>query len=455
MELSPLTAISPLDGRYAEKTRELRPLFSELGLMKFRLLVEIRWLQALAKNPQITEIGPFNAHISHQLDNIVENFSEADAHRIKNIENTTKHDVKAIEYFIREKIAGNSELAAISEFIHFACTSEDINNLAYALMLQAARQQVLLPLMDEIIKSLKHFAHKYADQPMLSRTHGQAATPTTLGKEMANFVARLVKQRNQFTDLLLSGKMNGAVGNFNAHWVAYPDLDWTGLAQQFITDLGLNWNAYTTQIEPHDFIAEYCHHLIRFNTVLIDLARDVWGYISIGYFSQRKVESEIGSSTMPHKVNPIDFENAEGNLSLANALLSFLAERLPVSRWQRDLVDSTLLRNIGVGVAHTTIAGHALLKGLEKLTVNADKLLADLDNVWEILAEPIQVVMRRYGVANAYEQLKSLTRGKNITQQVIQDFIRQLEIPQNAKEELLALSPRNYLGNAAEMARNI
>ncbi len=455
MKLSTLTAISPLDGRYAEKTQDLRPIFSEYGLMKFRVLVEIRWLQALAKNPEIKEIGPFTPHIYHQLDDIAANFSEADAQRIKNIENTTKHDVKAVEYFIREKIAGNAELSSVSEFIHFACTSEDINNLAYALMLQSARQQILLPLMDNLIKSLTGLAHQYADQAMLSRTHGQTATPTTLGKEMANFAARLSNQRNQLIDVAIFGKFNGAVGNFNAHLIAYPDVDWTAIAQQFIADLGLQWNAYTTQIEPHDYIANYCHTVIRFNTVLIDLARDIWSYISIGYFVQRKVDSEIGSSTMPHKVNPIDFENAEGNLSIANAVLSFLAERLPISRWQRDLVDSTLLRNLGVGFAHSAIAYQALLKGLEKLTINSEKLLADLDNAWEVLAEPIQTVMRRYGIVNAYEQLKSLSRGKAVTQKLLQEFIQQLNITEQAKQELLALTPRNYLGNAAELAKNI
>lgn len=455
MELTTLLAISPLDGRYAEKTHDLRPIFSEFGLMKFRVFVEVRWLQALAKNPDISEIGPFSQHIYHQLDNIAQNFSMADAQRIKNIENTTKHDVKAVEYFIKEKIAGNPELAATSEFVHFACTSDDINNLSYALMLQSARQQIALPLMDELINSLKKLAHQFADQPMLSRTHGQTASPTTLGKEIANAVARLIKQRNQFVDVALFGKINGAVGNFNAHLVAYPEIDWLGFTQQFIKDLGLTWNTYTTQIEPHDFIAEYCHALIRFNTILIDLARDIWGYISIGYFVQQRVDAEIGSSTMPHKINPIDFENAEGNLSLANALLSFLAERLPVSRWQRDLVDSTLLRNCGVAIAHSTIAYQSLTKGLAKLTINAEKLLADLDNAWEVLAEPIQVVMKKYGITNAYEQLKSLTRGKVIDQKTIQQFIKQLNIPQNAKEELLALTPRNYLGNAAELAKNI
>lgn len=455
MELSTLSAISPLDGRYAEKTNDLRPIFSEFGLMKFRVLVEVRWLLALAKNPAVTEIGPFSQHIYHQLENIAQNFSMADAQRIKNIENTTKHDVKAVEYFIKEKIAGNAELAVISEFVHFACTSDDINNLSYALILQSARQQIILPLMDELIHALKKLAHQFADQPMLSRTHGQTATPTTLGKEIANVVSRLIKQRNQFVDVAVLGKINGAVGNFNAHLIAYPEIDWLGFSQQFITDLGLAWNSYTTQIEPHDFIAEYCHSLIRFNTVLIDLARDIWGYISIGYFVQQRVDTEIGSSTMPHKINPIDFENAEGNLSLANAVMSFLAERLPISRWQRDLVDSTLLRNLGVAIAHSTIAYQSLTKGLGKLTVNAEKLFADLDNAWEVLAEPIQVVMKKYGLSNAYEQLKSLTRGNVIDQQMLQQFIKQLNIPQNAKEELLALTPRNYLGNAAELAKNI
>ena len=455
MELSTLTAISPLDGRYAEKSQDLRPIFSEFGLMKFRVLIEIRWLQTLAKNLEIKEIGPFSPHIYHQLNSIAENFSEADARRIKNIENTTKHDVKAVEYFIREKIAGNAELSVANEFIHFACTSEDINNLAYALMLQSARQQVLLPLMDEVINSLKQLAHQHAEQAMLSRTHGQTATPTTLGKEIANFVARLIQQRNRLVDVAILGKINGAVGNYNAHLIAYPEVDWLGITQQFIAALDLKWNAYTTQIEPHDYIAEYCHTMVRFNTALIDLARDIWGYISIGYFTQHKNEAEIGSSTMPHKVNPIDFENAEGNLSFANTILSFLAERLPISRWQRDLVDSTLLRNLGVGVAHASIAYQALLKGLEKLHVNSEKLHADLDNAWEVLAEPIQTVMRRYGIANAYEQLKSLTRGKKVDQKLLQEFIQQLNIPKNAQQELLALTPRNYLGNAAELAKNV
>lgn len=455
MELTTLTAISPIDGRYADKTADLQAIFSEYGLMRNRVLIEIRWLQTLAKHPDIEEISPFGVHANHLLDGIIENFSVADAARIKNIESTTNHDIKAVEYFLREKIAGNPELAAASEFIHFACTSDDINNLAYALMLQVARQQILLPNMDSIIDTLKELAHRNADQPLLARTHGQAATPTTVGKEFANVVARLRKQRNTLVDVLINGKMNGAVGNFNAHLVAYPNVDWVGIAQQFVTSLGLTWNPYTTQIEPHDYMAELFHATMRFNTILIDLARDMWAYISLGYFSQRKVDSEIGSSTMPHKVNPIDFENADGNLGLANALFDYLAARLPISRWQRDLVDSTLQRNIGTAFAHCLIAYRALDKGLQKIAVNPDKILADLNNAWEVLAEPIQMVMRRYAVPQAYEVLKQLTRGKSITKELLHQFILTLNIPDEAKNALLTLTPENYLGNAVDQATHI
>lgn len=455
MNLSSLTAISPIDGRYAEKTSDLRSLFSEYGLMRYRVLIEIRWLQTLAVHPDINELAPFSVHTNHMLDNIFENFNEMDAARIKNIEATTNHDVKAVEYFIREKIAGVPELSNAGQFIHFACTSDDINNLAYGLMLHTARQQILLPYLDDIISNLKQLAHQYADQAMLAHTHGQAATPTTLGKEIANFVARLNKQKDQLINLNCYGKMNGAVGNYNAHLVAYPNVDWPAFTQEFVTSLGLAWNEYTTQIEPHDYIAEYCHILIRINTILIDLSRDIWGYISIGYFVQQKIENEIGSSTMPHKVNPIDFENAEGNLGLANAILSFLAERLPISRWQRDLVDSTLLRNLGVTVAHSIIAYQAINKGLQKISPDSAKMLADLNNAWEVLAEPVQTVMRRFGILDAYEQLKALTRGREINQKILHKFIQQLKIPEDAKKQLLALMPENYIGNASEQAKQI
>ncbi|MDQ5909566.1 MAG: adenylosuccinate lyase [Pseudomonadota bacterium] len=454
MELTTLTAISPIDGRYADKTAELRPLFSEYGLIRHRVQVEVRWLQALARHPGIPEVPPFSEYAHAVLDGLVAQFSIADAQRIKNIERTTNHDVKAVEYWLKERIAGHAELEAVSEFIHFACTSEDINNLAYALMLREARTQMLLPQWDEMVDALVQLAHQYADQPMLARTHGQPASPTTLGKEMANVADRLKRQRTQLMNVALLGKMNGAVGNYNAHLAAYPDVDWEAFARRFITeDLGLAWNAYTIQIEPHDYMAEFFHTVMRFNTVLLDFCRDVWSYIAIGYFRQRTVAGEVGSSTMPHKVNPIDFENAEGNLGIANALLDHLAAKLPVSRWQRDLTDSTVLRTLGVGLAHSLVAYQSALKGIGKLEVNAAALDADLDANWEVLAEPIQTVMRRYGIEQPYEKLKALTRGQRVDQATLRDFIAGLAIPEEAKQRLLELTPASYTGNAADQAR--
>ncbi|NOY67375.1 MAG: adenylosuccinate lyase [Gammaproteobacteria bacterium] len=455
MELSSLNAISPVDGRYGSKTADLRPIFSEFGLIRHRVLVEVRWLQALANHPQIPEVPVLGEHANNILNGITDNFSEEDAQRIKNIERTTNHDVKAVEYFLKEKIEGNNELEAISEFIHFACTSEDINNLSHALMLRAARAQTILPLLDEVIDALTHHAHEFADKPMLSRTHGQPASPSTMGKEFANVVFRLKRQRDQIIAVPLMGKINGAVGNYNAHLSAYPEINWQGFAEQFVTDLGLDWNPYTIQIEPHDYIAELFDAIARFNNILMDFCRDVWGYISVGYFKQKTVAGEVGSSTMPHKVNPIDFENAEGNLGIANALFDHLAAKLPISRWQRDLTDSTVLRNLGVGVAHSMIAYQSCLKGISKLEINEQSLLADLDRNWEVLAEPIQTVMRRYGIEKPYEKLKELTRGKRLDKQGMQNFIESLDIPDSAKEELKNLSPDTYLGNAIDQAEKI
>ena len=455
MELSTLTAISPVDGRYGSKGADLRPIFSEFGLIRHRVLVEVRWLQALAAHDGIAEIPPLGGHANSILDGIIDNFSEDDAHRVKNIERTTNHDVKAVEYFLKEKIAGNQELEAISEFFHFACTSEDINNLSYALMLREGRGQVLLPQMDELIGAIKHLAHDHADKPMLSRTHGQPASPTTLGKEMANVAYRLQRQREQVAAIPLLGKMNGAVGNYNAHLSAYPDVDWVSIAHDFVQRLGLDWNPYTTQIEPHDYMAELFDASARFNTILIDFCRDVWGYISLGYFKQKTVAGEVGSSTMPHKVNPIDFENAEGNLGMANAIFGHLAAKLPVSRWQRDLTDSTVLRNLGVGFAHTSIALQSTLRGISKLEVDAGRLAEDLDGNWEVLAEPIQTVMRRYGIEKPYEKLKELTRGHRITQDDLRIFVDGLNIPEEAKAALRELTPGGYTGNAREQAENI
>jgi len=449
-----LTAISPIDGRYADKVSALRPIFSEYGLIRYRVLVEVRWLQALAAHPQISEVPPFNAAATQALNAIAADFSEADAQRVKTIERTTNHDVKAVEYFLKEKIAGNTELEKVSEFFHFACTSEDINNLSYALMLKEGRA-LMLEQIDACCAAIKKLAVENAAQPMLSRTHGQSASPTTAGKEFANVAARIERQRAQLAAVQLLGKINGAVGNYNAHSVAYPEVDWEAFAQNFVESLGLTFNPYTIQIEPHDYIAEFFHALSRFNTILLDFDRDVWGYISLGYFKQKTVAGEVGSSTMPHKVNPIDFENSEGNLGLANALFGFLAEKLPVSRWQRDLTDSTVLRNIGVGIAHTVIAIQSTLKGIGKLEINSDAIEADLNANWEVLAEPIQTVMRRYGIEKPYEKLKELTRGQRITPDDMRAFIEKLDIPANAKADLLALTPRGYTGYAEALAKKI
>ncbi|MEY3881892.1 MAG: hypothetical protein RIQ94_2688 [Pseudomonadota bacterium] len=449
-----LTAISPIDGRYADKVEKLRPVFSEYGLIRFRVLVEVRWLQALAEHPLISEVSPFSDSATQLLNNIIIDFSAADAQRVKEIEKTTNHDVKAVEYLLKEKITGCTELEHISEFIHFACTSEDINNLSYALMLKEGREIIDAQITD-CIDALKKLALQNADQPMLSRTHGQSATPTTVGKEFANVAARMLRQQKQLQAVALLGKINGAVGNYNAHCVAYPDVDWAEFAKNFIESLGLQLNPYTIQIEPHDYIAEFFHTLSRFNTILLDFDRDIWAYISLGYFKQKTIAGEIGSSTMPHKVNPIDFENSEGNLGLANALFSFLAEKLPVSRWQRDLTDSTVLRNIGVGIAHTSIAIQASLKGISKLEINVDTIEADLNANWEVLAEPIQTVMRRYGIEKPYEKLKELTRGQRITPEQLKVFIEKLEIPADAKTALLNLTPRNYTGYAEKLTKEI
>jgi len=455
MELSSLTAVSPVDGRYGSKTAELRPIFSEFGLIRQRVRVEVRWLQALAGEPGIPEVPPLSEHATHVLNGLIGGFSLEDAQRVKDIERTTNHDVKAVEYLLKEKIAGHAELAAVSEFIHFACTSEDINNLAHALMLREGRGQVLLPQMDALLGAVRHLAHAHADRPMLARTHGQPASPTTLGKEMANFAHRLQHQREAVAGVRLLGKINGAVGNYNAHLCAYPDLDWPGFARRFVESLGLEWSPYTTQIEPHDYMAELFQTLMRFNNVLIDLCRDLWGYISLGYFRQRTVAGEVGSSTMPHKVNPIDFENAEGNLGIANALLDHLAHKLPISRWQRDLTDSTVLRNLGVGLAHTGIALQSALRGLAKLEADAVRLAADLDANWEVLAEPIQTVMRRYGIDRPYERLKELTRGQRVGPEALRRFVDTLEIPEEAKARLRALTPAGYTGNAVGQAQRI
>ncbi len=453
MELSALTAISPIDGRYQNKTDSLRPIFSEYGLFRFRVQVEIEWLKALSNHPGINEVEPFSADAVSLLDDIKDNFSVEDAGAIKEIEKTTNHDVKAVEYFIRDKINSDSLLSNASQFVHFACTSEDINNLSHALMLKEARDSVVLPRLQELISVLQSFSGDYASTPMLSRTHGQTASPTTLGKEIAVYVHRLSRQQTQLKDIELLGKLNGAVGNFNAHMSAYPDLDWMSLSKDFIEGLGLDWNPHTTQIESHDYMAEYFHVLSRINTILIDLCRDIWSYISLGYFKLQLEEGEIGSSTMPHKVNPIDYENAEGNLGFANGIFEHLAQKLPISRWQRDLTDSTVLRNMGVGIAHTIIAFDSCAKGLSKLDVNPDALNHDLEQSWEVLAEPIQIVMRRYGIKNAYEQLKELTRGQDINQESLHSFIEQLDIPNDVKSNLQELTPQNYIGNAEAQAK--
>ena len=455
MNLSSLTAVSPVDGRYGNKTTALRGVFSEYGLIRLRVEVEVRWLQALAAEPAITELPAFDEAANAFLDAIIRDFSEDDAQAVKNIERTTNHDVKAVEYFLKEKTAGHPTLDSAREFFHFACTSEDINNLSYALMLREARRDVVLPMCDEIITAIAGLAQSSAHEPMLSRTHGQTASPTTVGKELANVAYRLQRQRQQISDVALLGKINGAVGNYNAHLSAYPDLDWHRFAERFVTSLGLTFNPYTIQIEPHDYIAELFDAQARFNTVLLDFSRDVWGYISLGYFKQKTVAGEVGSSTMPHKVNPIDFENAEGNIGIANALFNHLASKLPVSRWQRDLTDSTVLRNLGVGVGHSVIAGQSLLKGIGKLELNPEQLQADLDNAWEVLAEPIQTVMRRYGIENPYEKLKALTRGNTIDAETIRAFVATLDIPEPARAHLLALTPASYTGIAAELAQQL
>jgi len=455
MKLEALTAVSPIDGRYANKTNDLRPYFSEYGLIRHRVLVEIEWLKALADHSEITEVKTLSTSTTDYLNKIAENFSVDDAAQIKNIERTTNHDVKAVEYFLRESTSEHEELAHIGEFIHFACTSEDINNLSHAMILNSARTEIVLPMMDEIIQAIRTIAHEQAAQAMLSRTHGQTASPTTLGKEMANVVYRLQRQRSQLEKVEILGKINGAVGNYNAHFSAYSQLDWPAFAEQFVKQLGLDWNPYTTQIEPHDYIAEYFAVISRFNTVLLDFCRDIWSYISIGYFKQKTVAGEIGSSTMPHKVNPIDFENAEGNIGIANAIMGHLGEKLPISRWQRDLSDSTVLRNLGVGIAHSSIAYQSTLKGISKLECNPQRLAADLNNAWEILAEPVQTVMRRYGIENPYEKLKELTRGHAVDEQTLRQFIAELDIPDTAKKELSALTPANYIGNATEQAKKI
>ena len=455
MELTSLNAISPIDGRYGSKTNVLRRSVSEYGLLRMRVIVEVRWLQALAKHPQIIEVPALSNDASALLDQLADNFSEADAQAIKDIEKTTNHDVKAVEYFIKNQMANNEELAAISEFVHFACTSEDINNLSHALMLREALDVGITPELKNVIKAIQDLAIEHAEQPMLSRTHGQTASPSTVGKEMANVAARLSRQLKQIENVEFLGKINGAVGNYNAHLSAYPDVDWQAHAEAFVTSLGLSWNPYTTQIEPHDYIAELYDAISRFNNILLDFDRDVWGYISMGFFKQKTIAGEIGSSTMPHKVNPIDFENSEGNLGIANAIMGHLSAKLPISRWQRDLTDSTVLRNLGVGLAHSLIAYQATLKGISKLEINATRLNADLDNAWEVLAEPIQTVMRRYGIESPYEKLKELTRGRTIDQATINAFVDTLEMPEQAKAELKLLTPATYIGNAVAQAKAI
>ena len=455
MELSNLTAISSVDGRYGRQTVALRPIFSEFGLIRYRVIVEIRWLQTLAAHESIKEIPTLSKNAQHFLNELISNFNETQAQRVKTIEKTTNHDVKAVEYFLKESIANVPELMEISEFFHFACTSEDINNLSYALMLKEAREQVLISQMNSVISAIKELAHRYAEIPMLARTHGQPASPTTLGKEMANVVYRLQRQLAQIAEVEILGKINGAVGNYDAHLSAYPDLDWSAFSKGFVESLGLTWNPYTTQIEPHDYIAELFDAIARFNTILLDFSRDIWSYISIGYFKQRTIAGEVGSSTMPHKVNPIDFENAEGNLGVANALFHHLASKLPISRWQRDLSDSTVLRVLGVGAAHSVIAYGSCLKGISKLEVNENALMDDLKDAWEVLAEPIQTVMRRYSIAEPYEKLKALTRGQNINKETLKAFISSLEIPEPEKQRLLEMTPASYIGNAVSQANNI
>ncbi|MDK4688052.1 adenylosuccinate lyase [Kingella negevensis] len=455
--INPIFALSPLDGRYAKSAEDLRPIFSEYGLMKARVRVELEWLKALAAEPKIAEVPAFSGSTIAEIDSVIQSFNLDNAAEVKAIEATTNHDVKAIEYWLKKRFENNAEVHVVNEFIHFACTSEDINNLSHALMLKQAHEDVLLPKLAEVTAKLQQLAHDLAEVPMMSRTHGQPATPTTLGKEIANVLYRLNRQIKQLAEQEFLGKINGAVGNYNAHLVAYPDVDWENHSKKFVEQsLGLTFNPYTIQIEPHDYMAEFFQTISRINTILIDFNRDVWGYISLGYFKQKVKAGEVGSSTMPHKVNPIDFENSEGNLGMANAVLGFLSEKLPVSRWQRDLTDSTVLRNMGMGVGYTVLGLVAHLRGLNKLEANPEKMAADLDATWELLAEPIQTVMRRYAVPNAYEQLKDLTRGKGgITSGSLKIFISNLNIPDEAKAELLALTPALYIGKAAELAKHI
>ena len=455
MKVSTLKALSPADGRYADKVSGLRDIFSEYGLIRFRVLVEVRWLQCLANAADVPELPPLSNVVKDLLNHIVDDFSLDDAERVKAIEATTNHDVKAVEYFIREKLGDGAEMQPLHDFLHFGCTSEDINNLSYALMLRSARSDAIVPAMKELIATLRKMAREHAGVPMLSRTHGQTASPTTVGKELANVVARLERAQQQFRDVVIRGKFNGAVGNYNAHLIAYPDADWPDIAGKFIDSLGLDANPYTTQIEPHDWTAEYAHSLIRFNTILIDLCRDIWGYISLGYFTQKVAKGEVGSSTMPHKVNPIDFENAEGNLGLANALLGHMAEKLPVSRWQRDLTDSTVQRNFGVAVGYLMIALSSVKKGLGKLQLNEAKVHADVAAAWEVLAEAVQTVMRRYGIPEPYEKLKDLTRGRPVDQVILSEFIASLDIPEPEKQRLLDLPPEGYTGLAESLAGDI
>lgn len=455
MDLSSLTAVSPIDGRYSSKTSSLREYFSEFGLIRYRVLVEVRWLQRLSAHPDIAEVPRFDQAAHDLLESLVSLFTESQAKKVKEIERTTNHDVKAVEYFIKQHFAGHEQLEAASEFVHFGCTSEDINNTAHALMLKDSRQLVLLPCIQQIIDQLSAMAVRLAAVPMLSRTHGQTASPTTVGKELGNVVYRLQRQSAQIAAVPLLAKFNGAVGNYNAHLVAYPNIDWQANAKEFVQSLGLQWNPLTTQIEPHDYIAELFDALVRLNTILIDFARDVWGYISLGYFKQRTVAGEVGSSTMPHKVNPIDFENAEGNLGLANAVLTHMAQKLPISRWQRDLTDSTVLRNMGVGFGYSLIAYESLLRGLGKLELNTLRLEQDLEQAWEVLAEPVQTVMRRYNIPQPYEKLKELTRGQGITQERLREFIQQLDLPEEAKQALLQLTPSSYIGNAVAQVSNL
>lgn len=454
MELSALTAVSPVDGRYGSKTADLRDVFSEYGLIRFRVEVEVRWLQKLAAHPQITEVPALSTEADTLLNAIVDQFNVEDAQAVKNIERTTNHDVKAVEYFIKDKFKDNAELMAINEFVHFACTSEDINNLSHALMLKHGLA-VVLPQMQQVADEIAQMGRDFAEQPMLSRTHGQTASPTTVGKEMANVAYRMQRQLKQLQNVEFLGKINGAVGNYNAHLSAYADIDWEANAKDFVESLGLDWNPYTTQIEPHDYIAEMFDAMCRFNTILIDFDRDIWGYISQAYFKQKTIAGEVGSSTMPHKVNPIDFENSEGNLGIANAIFGHLAQKLPISRWQRDLTDSTVLRNMGVGFGYSMIAYQSSLKGISKLELNPTQLNADLENAWEVLAEPIQTVMRRYAIEEPYEKLKALTRGQDMSKETILAFVDTLDMPEEAKQALKELTPHSYIGNAVAQANKI